>query len=102
MRELERSGKKQEEAATGSHHQNFSRDKAEKVLKTLAWLGRHIALKAKVTCSVTLAVQLVLDSHCCNLRIIKLDLQSHDLFLDSKGNSIGKLAWRNWLFYKTA
>jgi len=48
--------KKQEEAATGSHHQNFSRDKAEKVLKTLTWLGRHIALKAKVTCSVTLAV----------------------------------------------
>ena len=26
--------------------------------------------------------------------------EQHDLFLDSKGNAIGNLAWKNWLFYK--
>ena len=26
--------------------------------------------------------------------------EQHDLFLDSKGNAIGDLAWKNWLFYK--
>ena len=46
-----------------------SKKEAERSTKTLTWLSRRIAFKRTVTCSVTLAVQLVLNSHCCNFKL---------------------------------